>query len=75
MLALWKSVGLGLSLLAFAGCGGDRAQELFETAQFEERQNNRDHARQLYEEILREYPASEAARNAQDRLRALTPDR
>jgi hypothetical protein len=42
--------------LALAGCSGNGAKELFETAQFEELQNNQEHARQLYEEIIKKYP-------------------
>ncbi|MEW6601681.1 MAG: hypothetical protein AB1499_11990 [Nitrospirota bacterium] len=54
-------------LLMFA-CSGDRAEELFKTAQFEELQNNREHARQLYQEILKKFPESEYAGKARDRL-------
>jgi TolA-binding protein len=60
------------AVLALAGCS-DRAQELFETAQFEEKQNNRDHARQLYEQIVTDYPDSEQARQAKERLTQLSP--
>lgn len=58
--------------LLLAGCG-DKAQELYETAHFEEQQNNREHAKQLYEEIIRDYPKSEAAKKAAERLAGLTP--
>ncbi len=72
-MTLWHGLSAAAlaAWLALAGCGGDKAQELFETAQFEERQNNLEHARQLYEEILREYPKSEAAKAAEARLREL----
>ncbi len=66
---------LCVALFALSGCEGNKADELLETAQFEEKQNNRDHARQLYEDILRDYPKSEAARKAQDRLQELTTGR
>jgi len=66
------SCAVGLVLLALAGCG-DKAQELFETAQFEEQQNNREHARQLYEEIVRDHPQSAAAKKAAERLAGLKP--
>lgn len=56
--------------LALAGCG-DRPRELFETAQFEERQFNADHASQLYREILEKYPDSPYAAQARERLAAL----
>lgn len=65
---------LCLTVLALSGCTGSKADELLDTAQFEEKQNNRDHARQLYEEILRNYPKSEAARKAQERLARIKAD-
>jgi TolA-binding protein len=52
-------------------CSGDQSAEWLETAQFEERQNNIAHARQLYEDIIRSYPDSPAARTARTRLDAL----
>lgn len=58
-----------LSLLG--GCSSDKSKELFETAQFEEKQNNRDHARKLYQEIVEKYPDSPVAKQAQERLTAL----
>ncbi|HID28516.1 MAG TPA: outer membrane protein assembly factor BamD [Desulfobacterales bacterium] len=57
--------------LALSGCSDNGAQELFETAELEELQNNQHHARQLYEEIIRKYPDSEYAKNAEERLSAL----
>ncbi len=54
--------------LFVSGCSGGRAAELYDTAQFEEKQNNKDHASQLYEEILKKYPDSEFAKKAQERL-------
>ena len=69
-----KRVALILTIvmgLAVSGCSDDRAQELFETAELEELQNNQNHARQLYEEIIRKYPDSEYAKNAEKRLSAL----
>lgn len=58
--------------LALLGCS-DKAQELFETAQFEEKQHNREHAQQLYEQIVTEYPGSEQAKKAKERLAQLDP--
>ena len=58
--------------LAAWGCGPDNAAQQLEIAQFEERQNNRAHARELYEEILRNYPNSPAAQTARARLTQLT---
>ena len=62
---------LMILVLAAGGCGVDGAQEVFETAQFEERQNNPAHARELYQEILTRYPNSPYAKKAEERLRAL----
>lgn len=53
-------------------CSGDKAKELLETAQFEERQMNRAHAKQLYEDVIRLYPSSPEAQTAKERLAALT---
>jgi outer membrane protein assembly factor BamD (BamD/ComL family) len=52
-------------------CSADKGKELFETAQFEEKQNNREHARQLYQEIVTKYPGSPLAKQAAERLAAL----
>jgi TolA-binding protein len=57
--------------LALSACTGDSGKELFETAKFEEVQNNREHARELYEEILKKYPKSEYAKKAEERLKEL----
>jgi len=57
--------------MAIAGCSGDNAKELFETAQLEELQNSRDHAIKLYREIIEKDPESEYAGKARKRLDAL----
>ena len=54
--------------LVLASCTGDQGRELLETAQFEERQNNQAHARELYEQIVKQYPNSDAAKKAGERL-------
>lgn len=59
-----------LSLL-LSGCSGDKAKELLETAEFEERQMNVPHAKQLYEEVIRFYPSSPQAQTARERLAKL----
>ncbi len=58
-------------LLAISGCSGKKAEETFETAQFEELQKNFAHARQLYREIIEKYPESEYATRAAERLKEL----
>lgn len=54
------------------GCTGDKPKELLETAEFEERQMNVPHAKQLYEELVRLYPTSPEADIARSRLAALS---
>jgi TolA-binding protein len=59
-------------LAAFTvGCSDKAAQELYMTAQFEERQNNVQHAKDLYQEITTKYPTSSYAKDAQARLMIL----
>ncbi len=57
-----------LCCLPLLSCSGDKAKEMLETAQLEERQMNLPHAKQLYEEIVRLYPASKEADVARTRL-------
>lgn len=57
--------------LVLAGCS-DPAEELYETAQFEEVQNNQAHARKLYEKIVQDYADSPAAIKAKERLAAMS---
>lgn len=58
---------------ATLACTGDKPKELLETAEFEERQMNLPHAKQLYEGVIRLYPSSKEAEAARARLAALTP--
>lgn len=58
-------------LLLGSGCGPDQAAQWLETAQFEELQTNFAHARELYENIVRQYPDSPAAKTARARLAEL----
>ena len=60
-----------IAMSALSGCSGNNVSQLFETAKFEELQKNREHAVQLYEEILTKYPESEFAGKAKERLSAL----
>jgi TolA-binding protein len=52
-------------------CSGDKAKELLETAELEDRQNNVVHAKQLYEDLVRLYPSSPQAEFARARLETL----
>ncbi|HKC94336.1 MAG TPA: hypothetical protein VKB81_10010 [Nitrospira sp.] len=60
-----------LLLVGATACSGDKAKELLETAELEERQMNLPHAKQLYEEVLRLYPSSKEAETARARLAKL----
>ncbi|MDY0269401.1 hypothetical protein [Trichloromonas sp.] len=60
----------GCLALLLCACG-DRAKDLYDTAQLEERQYNAEHARQLYGEILQKYPDSPYAAQARERLAEL----
>lgn len=52
-------------------CSGDGAELLFDTAKLEELQDNHEHARRLYREIVDKYPDSEFAWKAKERLSTL----
>jgi TolA-binding protein len=67
-LPAWTLLALFLTLPA---CGPDQAAQMLETAQFEERQTNLAHAKELYEDIIRHYPESPAAKTARTRLAEL----
>jgi len=64
---------LTVLFLSFSGCSNDgaKAEELFETAQFEELQNNPEHARKLYADILKKYPDTKFAEKAKVKLATL----
>ena len=59
------------AIMALAGCSAEKGKEQFDTAQFEEKQNNREHAIRLYEEIVQKYPDSPFAAKARERLAVL----
>lgn len=61
--------------IAFAGCSGNNATELYETAQLEELQQNHEHAMSIYEEIIEKYPEGKHAENARARLSALKKEK
>lgn len=50
------------------GCSQGKAKELWETAQFEEKQTNLEHAKKLYEQLVSSYPETEEGKNAKKRL-------
>lgn len=60
-----------ITVFLTASCGGNGAQELFDTARLEERQNNPEHALSLYKEIVEKYPSSDAAKEARVRIETL----
>ena len=64
-------VVLLLFSFSLAGCSKEKAAEIYDTAQFEELQNNREHALKLYQEIIEKYPGSEYARKAEERVSQL----
>ena len=68
----WINIVLVVVLLiGAAACSGDKAKDLLETAELEERQMNLPHAKQLYEDIIRLYPSSKEAETARARLAKL----
>lgn len=69
------AIMLVLAALMTGGCAGEKGNDLFETAQFEEKQGNRPHAVQLYEEIVKKYPDGELAKKAGERLSVLKGDK
>ena len=63
-----------ICMTAFAACSGNNAEEIFKTAEFEELQNNKEHAEQLYNEIIQKHPGSEYAVKAKERISELKKD-
>jgi TolA-binding protein len=68
-----RSIAIVLCVLSLflSACTGDKPKELLETAEFEERQHNETHAKQLYEDLVRLYPSSKEADTAKTRLSQL----
>jgi hypothetical protein len=61
-----------VALFAFSGCSSEgKAKEVFETAAFEELQNNREHALKLYKEVAGKYPDTEYGKKANERIEIL----
>jgi outer membrane protein assembly factor BamD (BamD/ComL family) len=66
---------IALLLTSLLGCSDKDAQELYMTAQFEERQKNVQHAKDLYQELTTKYPTSSYAKDAHARLTILNQDK
>jgi outer membrane protein assembly factor BamD (BamD/ComL family) len=71
MITVCFTMVLVLALLAGCSSGEKQAAELLDTARFEEKQGNLDHAARLYGEILTKHPSSPAARDAAARIAGL----
>ncbi|MBW2318747.1 MAG: hypothetical protein JRF24_08735 [Deltaproteobacteria bacterium] len=56
-----------LAITSF-GCSGSTPEDLFDTAKLEELQDNHEHARELYQQIIEKYPESEYAKQSKERL-------
>jgi outer membrane protein assembly factor BamD (BamD/ComL family) len=57
-------------LLLLASCG-NKAKDIYDTAQLEEKQNNKPHATKLYRQIVEKYPDSPYASQAKNRMAEL----
>lgn len=67
-----KIIALALLVFALIGCSSEKkAEEMLNTAHFEEKQHNFEHATQLYQDIIRTYPGTPSASDASTRLEAL----
>jgi hypothetical protein len=67
-MCMWIILAL---LLLGSACGPDQAAQQLEIAQFEERQGNKAHAKELYQDIILRYSDSPAAHTARTRLAEL----
>ncbi|HSG06449.1 MAG TPA: hypothetical protein VLB09_08635 [Nitrospiria bacterium] len=72
-LRIFHMLVLAILLAGPVGCTSaeNRAAELYETGQFEEKQTNFEHAMHLYKEILAKYPDTSWADKARERLEAM----
>ena len=66
-----KKMLLMILLLFLPIACSNKASELAETAKFEELQNNKEHAANLYREIIEKYQDSAQAKEAATRLSGL----
>jgi TolA-binding protein len=62
---------LSLTFLSGVLACSDPPETIYNNAQFEELQNNHEHARELYKEIIKKHPDSEFALKASERLEQL----
>ncbi len=62
------------AILTVSACSGGNGEGLYETAQFEELQNNPEHAVKLYNDLVKKYPDSEYAGKAKVRISALSKE-
>ena len=60
----------GCIVVLLLGCS-DKAKDMYETAQFEEKQFNKPHAIKLYRQLVEQYPDSTYANRAKTRLAEL----
>jgi TolA-binding protein len=60
-----------ITAIGVSACSGNSAQDILDTAKLEEKQNNPEHARKLYEEIIQKHPNTPFAKEAQERLAAI----
>jgi len=66
-----KTLLIIICIFFMSACSGGGANELYETAEFEELQNNHKHALQIYEEIITKYPDTDFAVKARQRVNKL----
>jgi len=68
-----KALFVTILLFSTFSCSNPEGKSaaLYETAQFEEQQDNLKHAKALYEEIINLYPKSSLVPKAKERLEAL----
>jgi len=67
----WLSIVCIVLAVTVCGCTGSDPEALFDTAKLEERQDNPEHARQLYQRLVDEHPQTAYADKARERLRDL----
>lgn len=71
MRSLFLALVISTPLWCSCSSGEKQAAQLLDTARFEEKQHNLEHATQLYEEIIKKHSSTAAARDAALRLEEL----